>query len=97
MLDSLAPLTRRQPAATDVLFDPPYRVEHDDNEIIIRFSSDLLSREEVIDLLDSALVQKHARELALTDAEIAELAKEAKRSMWERLRPMVEEKLRGAE
>ncbi|HVG44483.1 MAG TPA: hypothetical protein VM890_07125 [Longimicrobium sp.] len=73
----------------------PYHVEHQGNEIVIRFSSDLLSREEVIEVLDYALLQKHARELALSDDEIAELAKEAKRSMWERLRPMVEEKLRG--
>jgi hypothetical protein len=79
--------------SSEVTAVAPYRVEHKDNEIIIRFSSDLLSRDEVIDILDCALLQKHARELALSDDEIAELAKEANRSMWERLRPMVEQKI----
>jgi hypothetical protein len=87
--------SREVALSPELAADQPYRVEHQGNEIIIRFSSDLMSREEVIDVLDYALLQKHARNLALSDDEIAELAKQANRSMWERLRPMVEEKLRG--
>ena len=71
----------------------PYRIDREGNDIVVRVSSDLLSREEMISVLDLALIRKNARELALTDDEINALAKEAKRSAWERLRPMVEEKL----
>jgi hypothetical protein len=71
----------------------PYRVDHDGSEIIIRVRSDLISREEMINLLDSVLLQKFCEDLSLSEAEIEALAKEAKRSMWQRLRPMVEERL----
>jgi hypothetical protein len=71
----------------------PYRVDHDGSEIIIRVRSDLISREEMIDLLDFILLQKFCEDLSLSDAEIEALAKDAKRSIWQRLRPMVEEKL----
>ena len=89
------PRIREVTLSPELAASQPYHVEHQGNEIIIRFSSDLMTREEVIDILDYALLQKHARELALSEDEIAELAKQAKRSAWERLRPMVEEKLRG--
>jgi len=55
--------------------------------------SDLISREEMIDVLDLVLLQKWSEELSLSDTEIEALAKEAKHSMRQRLRPMVEEKL----
>jgi hypothetical protein len=73
----------------------PYRVEHQGNEIIIRFSSDLMSREEVIEILDYIFLEGVRQKASLSDAEVESLAKDANRSTWERLRPMVEEKLRG--
>jgi hypothetical protein len=73
---------------------PPFTVNQDGKEIIIRVRSDLMSRDELESLLDCAFLQKFAKTLALSEAEIQEMAKEAKRSAWERLRPMVEAKLR---
>jgi len=71
----------------------PYRIDRDGPEIVIRVRSDLISREEMIDVLDLVLLQKWSEELSLSDTEIEALAKEAKHSMRQRLRPMVEEKL----
>jgi hypothetical protein len=45
-------------------------VDHDGSEIIIRVRSDLVSREEMIDLLDYVLLQKFCEDLSLSDAEI---------------------------
>lgn len=73
----------------------PYRVDHQGKEIVVRVSSDLMSREEMMDLLDYIFLENIRQKASLTEAEIEQLAKEAKRSAWERLRPMVEEKLRG--
>lgn len=75
--------------------DPPYRVDQQGKEIVIRVSSDLMSREEMVDLLDYIFLENVRQKASLSEAEIAALAKEVKRSVWERVRPMVEEKLRG--
>jgi hypothetical protein len=71
----------------------PYRIDRDGPEIVIRARSDLISSEEIINILDLVLLQKWSEDLSLSDAEIETLAKEAKHSMWQRLRPMVEKKL----
>lgn len=75
--------------------DPPYRVDEQGDEIVIRVSSGLMSREEMVDLLDHIFLESVRQKASLSDEEIEALAKEVKRSAWERLRPMVEEKLRG--
>jgi hypothetical protein len=80
--------------ATSVI-DPPYRVDQQGKEIVIRVSSDLMSREEMVDLLDYIYLENIRQKASLSDAEVEALAKDANRSAWERLRPMVEEKLRG--
>ncbi|MFL5540913.1 MAG: hypothetical protein ACJ8J0_18115 [Longimicrobiaceae bacterium] len=75
--------------------DPPYRVDEQGDEIVIRVSSGLMSREEMVDLLDHILLENVRQKASLSDEEIEALAKAVKRSAWERLRPMVEAKLRG--
>ena len=75
--------------------DPPYRVDQQGKEIVVRVSSDLMSREEMVDLLDYIFLENVRQKASLSPEEIEVLAKEVKRSAWERLRPMVEEKLRG--
>ncbi|MFL5539682.1 MAG: hypothetical protein ACJ8J0_11855 [Longimicrobiaceae bacterium] len=74
---------------------PPYRVDEQGDEIVIRVSSGLMSREEMVDLLDYIFLENVRQKASLSGEEIEALAKEVKRSAWERLRPMVEEKLRG--
>ena len=80
--------------STDVM-DLPYRVDQQGKELVIRVSSDLMSREEMMDLLDYIFLENVRRKASLSEAEVAALAKDANRSAWARLRPMVEEKLRG--
>ena len=48
-----------------------------------------------MDLLDYIFLENVRRKASLSEAEVAALAKDANRSAWARLRPMVEEKLRG--
>jgi hypothetical protein len=72
-----------------------YRLDYENDDLVIRIPSALLSRDRVSQFLDYLILEQGSRELALTEGEIADLAREAKRSSWERLRPMVEEKRRG--
>ena len=75
--------------------DPPYRVEHQGSEIVVRVNSELMSREEMMDLLDFIYLENIRQKASLSDAEIEQLSNEVKRSAWKKIRPMVEEKLRG--
>lgn len=85
----------REAVLATTAVDPPYRIDQQGNEIVIRVSSDLMSREEMVDLLDYIFLENIRQKASLSDEEVEALAKEVKRSAWERLRPMVEEKLRG--
>ncbi|HEV7589787.1 MAG TPA: hypothetical protein VGO40_16850 [Longimicrobium sp.] len=49
-----------------------------------------MSREEMVDYIFLENVRQKA---SLSDVEVAALAKDANRSAWERLRPMVEERV----
>lgn len=75
---------------------PGYRLDYENDDLVIRIPSTLLSRDRVSQFLDYLILEQGSRELNLGEDEIAGLAKEAKRSAWDRLRPMVEEKRRGA-
>lgn len=79
----------------NLIADPPYRVDQQGKEIVIRVSSDLMSRDEMVDLLDYIFLENVRQKASLSEEEIEALAKDANRAAWERLRPMVEEKLRG--
>jgi hypothetical protein len=81
--------------SAQALADQPYRVDHQGKEIVVRVNSDLMSREEMMDLLDFIFLESLRQKASLSADEVAQLSGEANRSAWERLRPMVEEKLRG--
>lgn len=74
--------------------DAGYRVDYDGDDIVVRMRADLLSREDVSDFLDRMLMERLRRRASLTDEQIAALADEVDAAMWQRLRPMVEAKLR---
>lgn len=75
--------------------DATYRIDFDGDDIVVRMRADLVSRDDLSDFLDRMLLERLRRRASLSDEQIAELADEVDRAMWERLRPMVEEKLRG--
>ncbi|HEX8245407.1 MAG TPA: hypothetical protein VF541_17970 [Longimicrobium sp.] len=72
-----------------------YRVDHQGAEIVIRVRADLFSSDELAEFLDWLCRESIRRRASLDEDQIAALADEVDRAMWERLRPMVEEKLRG--
>jgi hypothetical protein len=80
----------REAVLTTTALGQPYRVEYKGNELVVRLSSDLMSREEMVDYIFLENVRQKA---SLSDVEVAALAKDANRSAWERLRPMVEERV----
>jgi hypothetical protein len=76
--------------------DGPYTVSREGDEIVVRLDADLFSGGEVTYLLDRLLLENLRRRASLNEEEIAELADEVVGAVWNRLRPMVEEKLRGS-
>lgn len=73
-----------------------YRLDYEEDDLVIRIPSALLDRNRVSQFLDYLILEQGSRELGLTEDEVAGLAREAKHSAWERLRPMAEEARRGA-
>jgi hypothetical protein len=82
-------------AGTALPPEAAYRVDYDGDDIVVRMRADLISREDLADFLDRMLLERLRRRASLNDEQIAELADEIDAAMWEQLRPMVEEKLRG--
>ena len=72
-----------------------YRIDFDGDDIVLRMRADSMSRDDLSNFLDRILLEQLRRRASLNDEQIAELADELDRAVWERLRPMVEEKLRG--
>ncbi|HET7229322.1 MAG TPA: hypothetical protein VFJ16_04935 [Longimicrobium sp.] len=77
------------------LSDRPYRVDLNGDEILVRLNASVMSREEVSDLLDYIFLEKVRRQASLSPEQIAELADEVDRATANRLRPIIDEKLRG--
>ena len=73
----------------------PYTVQVEDGQIVVRVDTDAISAEDVSDFLDYVYLENLRRKASLSDEEIRALADEVDRAVWKRLRPMVEEKLRG--
>jgi hypothetical protein len=71
------------------------RYDEQDGDLVIRVPLDSISRENVSRFLDYLLVESVSRKFEMSDDEIAVFAEEVDKAAWERLRPMVEEKLRG--
>ena len=80
---------------TKTLNDRPYRVDLEGDQILVRFDSNVMGREEVSELLDHIFLEKVRRQASLGPEQIAELADEVDRATARRLRPMIDEKLRG--
>jgi len=74
---------------------PAYRFDYDEDDLVIRVPRDAISPDKVSRFFDYLLLEAGSRELNLTDEEIEAFADEADKAAWERIRPMVEEKLRG--
>jgi hypothetical protein len=71
------------------------RFDEQDGDYVIRVSRDAISRENVSRFFDYLMMEAGSRDFDLSEEEIAALADEVDKAAWERLRPMVEEKLRG--
>jgi len=74
---------------------PDCRFEESGGDYVIRVRTDAIPREQISRFFDYLLVEVGSRKFDMTDDEIAALADEVDRAAWERLRPMVEEKLRS--
>ena len=78
-----------------MLAERPYRVDVEGDEILVRLDSSVMSREEVSEFLDDLFLEAVRRQASLSEDQIAALAVEVDRATAKRLRPMIDEKLRG--
>ena len=73
----------------------PYQVDVSDEQIVVRVNPDAISPKDIADFLDYVYLENVRRKASLTDEQVAALAHEVNRAVWNRLRPMIEEKRRG--
>lgn len=73
----------------------PYSVDVEKGRIIVSVDSEAFSPGEISDFLDYMYLESIRRRASLSDEQVSELADEVDAAVWKRLRPMVEEKLRG--
>jgi transcriptional regulator of NAD metabolism len=66
--------------------EPAYRVDLEDQDLVVRVRRDLVDREEVSRFLDFLEMESIRKRSQLTDADAAALADEIDRSVWERNR-----------
>ena len=74
---------------------PAFRMDFDDDDLVIRVPRDAVSPEKASRCFDYLLLESGSRELKLSEEEVEAIANEADKAAWERIRPMVEEKVRG--
>jgi hypothetical protein len=74
---------------------PAYSFAYDDDDLVIRVPRDVISPDKVSRFFDYLLLEEVSRELNFSQEEITALSDEVDKVAWERLRLMVEEKLRG--
>lgn len=70
--------------------DPAYRIDVEDEDLVVRLKRDLVDREEVSKFLDYLELESLRRRSQLTEADAAALADEIDRAGWERNRLRVE-------
>jgi hypothetical protein len=75
--------------------NPELRFDEQDGDYVIRVPRDAVNRETVSRFFDYLMMEAGSTKFDMTDEEIAAFADEVDQSAWERLRPMVEAKLRG--
>lgn len=66
-----------------------------DSGLVVHIPPELVDEPEVLSFLDYLFLKRIEQRSALTEEAAAELADQVDRAAWERVRPMVEEKLRG--
>lgn len=71
-----------------------FTVGREGQDLVLRFPLDLVSPDEMTELVDYFFLEYIRRKSSLSDEQVAELADEIDQGVWERLRPMVEAKLR---
>ncbi len=69
---------------------PAYRIDVQDQELVVRLRQDLLSQEEVSRFLDYLELESIRRRSALSEEEAAGLAAAIDRGVWARTRSHVE-------
>ena len=70
------------------------RIETQDDDYVIRVRRDSIDPEIVSRFFEWLLLEAGSRKFDMSGAEIATFADEVDRAAWERIRPMVEKKLR---
>jgi hypothetical protein len=77
-------------AGDDSMAEPAYRIDADDQEIVVRLRRGVLDRDEVsrfLDYLELEAIRRHSR---LSEADAAALADEVDGRVWEAIRPKIE-------
>jgi hypothetical protein len=69
--------------------NPAYRIEHEEQDIVIRFHRSLLDRSELSQFLDMLMLRSIRNRSQLTEADAAALADEIDRAVWERNRERI--------
>ncbi|HEX2092337.1 MAG TPA: hypothetical protein VHG28_08035 [Longimicrobiaceae bacterium] len=72
--------------------EPAYRIDIEDQDIVVRVRRDVLDREEVSRFLDYLELESIRRRSQLSEADAAVLAQEIDRGAWERTRVHAEDR-----
>jgi hypothetical protein len=71
---------------------PPYSVERENRDWVIRVNSDVIDRDKMSDFLDYLVVESLREQSGLTEDDADALAREVKQGAWERVRHLFEER-----
>jgi hypothetical protein len=66
--------------------EPAYRIDIEDQDLVVRVRRDILDREEVSRFLDYLELESIRRRSQLSEADAAALAQEIDRAAWDRTR-----------
>jgi len=66
--------------------EPAYRIDIEDQDLVVRVRRDVLNREEVSRFLDYLELESIRRRSQLSEADASALAQEIDRAAWERTR-----------
>lgn len=66
--------------------EPPYRIDVEEEEIVVRFTRGALGRDQISRFLDYLVLDAIRRRSELTEEDAAALADEVDRAVWDRAR-----------